>query len=241
MLIASTTAWADYDVDPYVELLLMAGVTTTDSENATLETFSFQELEQTNQSDWNFFTGQVGVSYVYPLADFSTGVVDWFPSIMPQINVYFIDSGEIVGNMYEQPTNVNNLDYTMDYDNIRAMFDLGITVLAIDRFSIYALAGVGMSWNSIDFKANPTPEGMDNDVDPFELYGQHSSSMAYEFGGGVSYALLDSVAISVEYLYAGILDVKIDQDNNDYTADVASTEFDINTQTILAGLRLKFP
>lgn len=231
----------DDDAVPFFEILLLAGATTTDAEDATLQVLEFNELVQTNKNDWNFFTGQVGLSYVYPLADVSTGVIDWFPNIMPQLNVYFMDGGDITGHVYPlADPNVNDLDYVMDFNSIRTMFDLGLTVAAIDRFSIYAIGGVGVSWNSIDFKANPTPEGLDDKVDGFELDSQHSSSLAYEFGGGISYALLDNVAISVEYLYAGILDVKLDQDNDEYT-NVASSDFDINTQTILAGLRLALP
>lgn len=240
LLVDSSIALASDDFEPFFELLVMGGVSTLDAEDASMIMSASETdlLTQTNDGDWESWTGQLGVGYVYPLAeDLETGDVQWFSLINPQINLYYLDGDTIEGDVYQyQSADFNFLDYTMDYHSTRLMFDLGITVASIDGFSIYAIGGLGLAWNEIDFLATPNQLGLDCGVVGYNLNSQSSTSFAYEFGGGITAAVNDDIAISLEYLYTGFTDVELGN-NTDSDFDIQNSDLDINSQSVLLGLR----
>ncbi len=241
-LLAGSThsALANDDFNPFFEILVMGGTVSLDAEDTSLQITEWEtdKLTQANEGDWKSWTGQIGVGYVYPLAeDLETGDVQWFPLINPQLNVYYLDGDGIHGDVHQfESAEFDTLDYKMDYRSTRLMYDVGITVAAIDKFSIYAIGGAGIAWNQVEFKAKPNAFGLECGTEGFELDTENSTSFAYEFGGGMTYAILDDVAISVEYLYTGFKDVKIG-DDTDSDFDIESDDLDVNSQSILLGLR----
>ncbi|MFA6036700.1 MAG: outer membrane beta-barrel protein [Legionellales bacterium] len=231
-----TTVLAN-DFEPYSEFILMGGITTIDAEDTDLVVTASEtdKLVQTNGNDWDTWTGQIGFGYVFSFVeDFSTGDVAWFPIINPQINLYVIGDSDITGDVwrFESPA-YNQADYTMGFRSTRVMFDLGVTIAAIDRFSIYALGGLGAAWNSTSFNAQGK-DGLDCPIDNVNLNEEDSSGFAYEFGGGLTFAATDRVAISLEYLYTGFDDVDL---GGDPALDIDGSNLYINAQSVLLGLR----
>lgn len=221
LLTSSNIALAETNHDHF-EILLMGGL-------ANLDADDMDSLIQTNEDEWESFTGQVGLGYVYffPI-ELETGAVQWFPSINPQVSVYFLGGDDIEGEVSQQRSEFNDIDYTMELQSTRAMFDLALTLASIDWFSIYAIGGAGVAWNKTKFSTTHNQADLDT---------SNSSGIAYEFGGGATAQLRFDLAVSVEYLYTRLTDVGL-ADHTDPDFDNQSSEFDINSQAILLGLRL---
>ncbi len=243
LLMSSKTAFAYYDQDSFAEIILMGGASTVAAEDTSL-VISGSEVDvltQTNRGDWEAFTLQGGFGYAYFLTDqLTTGAVEWFPYVTPQINVYYLKSDEIEGDVHQiiHNSSFDTLDSTMNLESTRAMFDVGLTVAKIDWFSIYAIGGVGIAWNQLDFDARPNQLGDDCGVDGYQLDSENSSGFAYEFGGGISISFRTDLALSLEYLYTGLTDVELGNSSSDSEFNVEGPELDINSQSILLGLRL---
>ncbi|MFA6037542.1 MAG: outer membrane beta-barrel protein [Legionellales bacterium] len=238
-ILATSTNFAFAATEPFFEILVMGGIATLDATDTSLQISDSEtdKLIQTNDGNWESWTGQVGVGYVSPLThELQTGDVQWFPLITPQINLYYLDGDDIQGDVYQfESADFDNLDYNMDFQSTRLMFDLGLTLAAIDRFSVYAIAGAGIAWNKTDLNANPNQQGIDCGAIGFDIDSKTSSSFAYEFGGGMTYAAMDNLAISLEYLYTGFTDVELGNDSDEF--DIESQDLDINSQAVLLGLR----
>ncbi len=236
----SSPAFAD-EFDPFVEFLVFGGIASLDAGDSTIRITSQEtdQLVQTNENDWKAWTGQVGLGYVAQFAEeLSSGEVDWFPIINPQINVYYLGGEDIEGDVWRfQDPNFNQADYSMKFHSTRLMFDLALTIAQIERLSIYAIGGLGIAWNEIDFNARSTEVCPIEDV---SLNSNNDNSFAYEFGGGLTYAAFDSMAISLEYLYTGFNNIGLGDHNddvNDQGLDVKASDIDIHSQAVLLGLR----
>ena len=99
------------------------------------------------------------------------------------------------------------------------------------------MGGLGIAWNTIDFdwKGNP---GSDVEVREFHLDETDSSGFAYEFGGGVNYAVGEDIAISLQYLYTVFDNVNVSGINDLNDFEVESSDLDIKSQSVLLGVRL---
>lgn len=240
LLMSANPAFAYYDGSSFAEIILMGGASTLDAEDTSLVITGSETdlLTQTNEGDWESFTLQAGFGYVYPLTDrLTTGAVNWFPNINPQINVYYLNGDGVQGDVYQyQSADFNTMDYSMNLQSVRAMFDLGLTVARIDWFSVYAIGGIGVAWNELDFNATPNQFGLDCGVEGYQLDSENSSGFAYEFGGGITAALRKDLAISLEYLYTGLTDVELGNSPTDSDFNIYGSELDINSQSIMLGL-----
>ncbi|MGA2655197.1 MAG: hypothetical protein ABSF18_04385 [Gammaproteobacteria bacterium] len=238
LLTSSNIAFAE-EIDPFFELLAMAGIATIDLEETTLQVSPIEYDTQvpTTEGDFKSWTLQLGLSYVYPfIDDLETGEVQWFPVINPQINIYYLDGSGLEGDVlrFEDP-DFNHMDYGMDYDSTRLMFDLGITLASFADFSIYAIGGAGVAWNEIAYSATEKP-GVDCPISHLELASHNSAGFAYEFGGGITYGGFEDVAISLQYLYTGFDDVELGNGEN-AGYEIEGTDLDINAQSLLLGVR----
>lgn len=235
-------AYAEEDeFDPFFEILLMGGISAVDVEDFTVQ-ITEQETDKfvpKEEADWDSWTGQVGVGYVYLLSDeFYTDEIEWFPFINPQINLYYLQADDLSGDIHQhEMAEFDNLDYDMNFHSTRLMFDLGLTIVSLEHFSIYALGGLGVAWNDVDLDAIPNEQGEQCGINGFDLDSETSTSFAYEWGAGMTYAASDRVAISLEYLYAGITDVAIGESDEDDEFEIESSDIQVNTQSVLLGLR----
>lgn len=242
LLAISPTAFSEEaEYEPFFEILVMGGWSFADMTDATMtiNEVEVDKLEQTNEGDWNAWTAQLGLGYVYFLTDdFDTDDLQWFPVINPQLNLYYFNTNDIEGDVlrFEDP-NANQMDYDMHFNSTRLMFDVALTVAQLQEFSIYAIAGAGVSWNNVDDFSATEKDGVDCGIQPIDLDSNSSTSFAYEFGGGLSYAINTDLSVSVEYLYAGINDIDLGNDEDVENLNVAGSDFDINTQSVLLGLR----
>lgn len=167
-------------------------------------------LVQTNSSDWNTFTGQLGLGYVYYLhgAQRYSENTQWFPLIEPEINGYYLGRNSIKGDVWRFSSPAfNDMTYNMPIESYRLMFDTALTVVSKRQYSLYAIGGIGNAWNRIGYS--------DSDRSSIPCADQYlglntttRSSFAWEAGAGLSYAFNNRFALSLEYLYTDLGQVK---------------------------------
>lgn len=160
---------------------------------------------ENNQTDWDAWQLKVGAGYVFGLSDDNDDPVEFFTSLRTQFNFYYL-TGDFDSNDYKGDE--------INFQSPRFMFDLGLTLVRLGDFSLYTLAGAGVALNEFDEK--------------------DSTGVAYEFGAGLTYAVLSNMAISAEYLYVGLNNVEIPENIHQ------EQEIDINSQSVLVGLRFVF-
>ncbi|MGA2654988.1 MAG: hypothetical protein ABSF18_03290 [Gammaproteobacteria bacterium] len=203
-------------------------------------------LMQSNEGDWNHWSVALGVGYEFPLMLFEEEAeedeISWIPAVTPQLNLYFIGGGDIEGEVYTWDPEVNAQSYTMGFDSTRLMLDVDLTIAAYQNISLYALAGIGVAWNSTSLTTVPH-EG--SDVYGVELPHYSNTSFAYEFGGGLDFTIDDDWAIFLEYMFTGLGDAEVRGTSVICTdcggesvryLDVEGSDIEVNAQTILLGL-----
>jgi opacity protein-like surface antigen len=229
------------EATPYWEILGMGGFGAFDAGDSTLDITGSEvdKLVQTNENDWETWTAQLGVGYVIPLFDAEeySDEIQWFPAIEPQLNVYYLE-GDIVGDVYRfESPDFNEADYSINLKSTRLMFDVALTLASWRDLSVFALAGIGPSWNRLDFSSH-IDEGVDCDLNDVGVDSHTDTNFAYEFGGGVTYELTEHLALSAEYLFTGFDDLKLG--NSDDVEDLDPSDFHLNSSAFLFGLRVMF-
>ncbi len=205
-------------------------------------------LLQTNSDDWKSWTGQLGVGYVFPLEwedeedeneyrhnrDEDDEInVSWFDSITPQINVYVLSGNKLEGDVrrFNDPDDID-ATYNINFDSTRLMFDLALDVLTVNELSFYVMAGLGVAWNTADFNLNPNRGVPIHDL---KIQESQSTDFAFEFGGGLDYALDENFDITLQYLWTDLTDIGIG--GVDDIFHVHSDNMDVKTQAIFLGVR----
>ncbi len=243
-LLLTHSAFADDDADSYLEVILMGGIANLDTQGTNLQMTPVQTdaIEPGTADFGDAWTVQLGLGYSIPLfdAEEDSDEVQWFPAIEPQVNVYYLE-GDVDGNVDRYADFSGNFDdtnYTMDIKSTRVMFDLALTIASYEEFSLYAIGGIGPSWNSFDL----TEHG--NDCVEEVGFDNNDGNLAYEFGGGVTYAASEEFGISLQYLYTNFLDLELEQNadlgDGSTLSDIDSDNFDFSSQALVLGLRYAF-
>jgi opacity protein-like surface antigen len=198
-------------------------------------------LVQTKSNHWNAWGGQLGIGYVYFLrrAEIYADPLQWFPTIEPELNVYYNDYPN-KGNVYRfgNPA-LNQLSYNMPIRSTRLMLDAALTVVSKDDFSIYGIAGIGNAWNRFSYRDsnNSGPTCPIN----LSLKNKTNSHFVWEVGAGIGYDLNNRLKATFEYLYTyyGSLQTSNNGTSGGFTAPISSpASFSFRTQALLLGLHL---
>ena len=190
-----------------------------------------------NNTSWNNFSGQLGIGYVHYLPEtWRSTEVTWFPSIEPELNVYYVGGSSIEGNVLQYESRaLNNLTYSMPINSTRLMIDGVLTLASMDQFSIYGKGGLGNAWSRIGY----SDEFNTSRLNRFNQNTRTDSSFVWEAGAGVQYAFNPRIGLSLEYLYTTLGNQTIaKQGNGATTSIVRSGAFHMNTQAALLGLHV---
>lgn len=240
----------DYLWEGEFEASLLLGIASISQDDSIMQSdITETDLLVQNSSDWDSWTGQFGIGYEMPLYwsfgedddDFEDDPeISWFNTLTPQLNVFIIGGSDLDGNIYtfENPEH-QIATYSIDFHSTRLMFDLGLDVLTVRNFSFYALAGLGIAWNTTEFHWIPDPD--EPNVKPgFSLEETDTSSFAYEFGAGVDYAASEEIDLTLQYLYTVFDGVSVSglNPNSDFDYQAHTTDFDVKAQSILLGVRI---
>jgi outer membrane autotransporter protein len=242
MILSTNFAMAEENedqLDSDFQLNVMAGFSSLDQDGNYV--YSPTETDSLIQdgNDWNAWTVAVGVGYLYPLQEADEDEeVNWFTAITPQLNLYYLNGNDIDGDIYryENP-DLDHASYTSEFSSTRLMLDFDLTVMAIEKFSVFALAGLGVAWNNTELSVNYDEALKYPD---WSLDSTTTTAFAYEFGAGVAYDITDDWGISLEYLYANLGDANVSgyapigEDKDDLVID--SSDIDMSSQSIILGM-----
>ena len=229
----------------HIDVIGAMGVASIDSSDGYLGVTSSEtdRLIQTNNNDWNTLAAQLGVGYVYYLRNYTpySDQVQWFPSIEPEINGYYLGQSSIKGDVWRfgSPNN-NDMTYTMPIESYRLMLDGALTVVSKKQYSLYVIGGIGNAWNRGSY--NDADRNGIPCVDQFlNLNTTTHSNFAWEVGAGLSYAFNNRLSLSLEYLYADLGSLKTP--GTGFTGAITTpalvpASFELTSQAALLGLHV---
>lgn len=237
LLVLSTTAVLaenNNQLENNFDLSIMAGFTSLDQDgNYNYSSAQTDSLIQ-DGNDWGSWTIAIGVGYDYPLQEPNPeNEVDWFPTVTPQLNLYYLHGGDIDGDvyLYQQPS-LNLASYTSEFHSTRLMLDIDLTVFEIEEFSVFALGGLGVAFNSTGLNVmydNPA-------FTDFSLESTSTTSFAYEFGAGMAYDITDDWGVYLEYLYANLGDANVNGTSNAGDVFISDSDIEMTSQSIILGM-----
>lgn len=230
----------------HFDLIGALGVASLTAGNSYLVVSSSEidKLVQTSGNGWNNFMGQIGVGYLFYLhgAQPYSESTQWFPSIEPEINNYFISRNNFKGDIWRfSDPNFNQMTYTMPIDSYRLMFDTALTLVSKKQFSLYAIGGIGNAWNRVGYSDAERGNGIPCADQNLNFHSATNSKFAWEVGGGLSYALNKRFALSLEYLYADL--GRVNTPTKGFTgaitaSDIVPAAFNLTSQAALFGLHV---
>lgn len=201
------------------------------------------KLVQTNDNKWNTFAAQLGVGYVYYLRNYSpfSDQLQWFTAIEPQLNGYYLGQSSIKGDVwrFSDPT-FNEMTFNMPIQSYRLMVDGALTVVSKRQYSLYAIGGIGNAWNRVGY-SDADRNGVPCADQFLDLNSNTRSSFAWEVGGGLFYSFNNRFALSLEYLYADLGNVKTP--DTGFTGSITApvlvpASFRLTSQAALLGLHI---
>ncbi len=146
------------------------------------------------------FTGSLAAGY-----DFANPLRMELELIRQKSDLEIFSYNNIYGNINEGDLKKHSLMVNAFYD--------------IDTGSAWTpFVGAGLGWSRIDIDA-PGFNGSDSDDDVF----------AYQFIGGVAYAINEQWSVDAQYRFKGTSDATID-----------GADFDVNSNDVMVGLRFSF-
>lgn len=201
------------------------------------------KLVQTNSNDWNTFAAQLGAGYVYYFGDAQTYSDDtqWFPSIEPELNLYYLSSNSIDGDVWRFNSSAfNNATFDIPIHSLRLMLDAALTIVSKKKFSLYAIAGIGNAWNRASY-SDKAKNNSDCSNQQISLNSNTHSNFSWEAGVGATYAFNDRFALSLEYLYTDLGTVKTSSHGSSGTIAspaLSAPSFNLRSQTALLNLHV---
>lgn len=227
------------------EVIGALGIANIRASNSRLGVTSF-EIDKlvSNNNQWNTFAAQLGAGYVYYFGDAQrySDKVQWFPSIEPQVNGYYLGgNSSIQGEVwrFENPE-FNDLSFETSLQSTRVMFDTALTVVSRQQYSLYAIGGIGNAWNRLSYKDRDNEPGSCS-IANLNLNSRTRSNFVWEAGGGLMYSYNDRVAVTLQYLYTDL--GKAGSSASGTVGGISSPvivppRFDLNAQTVSLGLHV---
>jgi len=228
----------------HFEILGALGGAKLDAGNSTLGVTSAETdtLVQTNENDWNTPGAQLGVGYVYYFrhAHRYSCHVQWFPSIEPELNLYYLSSNSIDGDVWRFNSSAfNELTYDMPFHSTRLMLDAALTIMSYKHFSAFAIGGIGNAWSRIGYSDKDKSGTCSNQN--LSLNSKTNSHFAWELGAGVNYAFNYRFGMSFEYLYTNFGNLSTSGSGTVGTVTtpvITPAHFSLSSQTALLGLNV---
>lgn len=228
----------------YFDVITAGAVSNVYSGNGNLGVTSDETdtLAQNNRNSWNSWGGQIGAGYAYFLGNAQRYAdrVQWFPMIEPELNVYY-NTYQNTGNVYRfQNPNFSALSYNMPVHSTRLMLDGALTVASWRQLSTYGIVGIGESWNKVYYR-DTDHSGDTCNLQSLSLNSRNNSNFAWEVGAGVNYAINNTFALSLEYLYTDYGSLSIGNSGNAGSITnptISPATFNFRTQAMLLGLHV---
>ena len=229
----------------HIDLIGAMGVASLDISDGYLGVTSSEtdRLIQTNNNNWNTLAAQLGVGYVYYSRNYNpySDQAQWFTSIEPEINGYYLGKSSIKGDVWRFGSpNYNDMTFRMPIESYRLMLDGALTVVSKKQYSLYVIGGIGNTWNRVNYN-DVNPNGIPCVDQGLNLNSTTHSNFAWEVGAGLSYAFNNRLSLSLEYLYADLGNIKTS--GTGFTGAIPTpalvpANFELTSQAALLGLHV---
>lgn len=230
----------------HFEVIAGLGIAKLNAGNSELGVTSSEtdKLVQTNPNAWNTFGAQLGVGYIHYFGDARqyADKVQWFPSIEPEVNLYYLSSSSIKGDVWRfNDPNFNQLKYDIPLHSTRLMLDAALTVASWKKLSVYAIGGIGNAWNRIGYSDQDKDTSTPCTDQRLNLNKNTRAHFSWEAGAGLTYAANTRVSFSLEYLFTYLGTVQTS--GSGYTGTITApvivpAHFNLRSQTALLGLHI---
>lgn len=235
------------DLSPW-QITLSGGTAELNAQDFTTNIYPNQtpsdKNQQQNAENWKAWTVQAGLGYRFFLWDAKgySNDIQWLPLLVPQINFYYLQ-GNVNGTVnkyYEYPIDPDcDVNYSVGVSSSRLMADLNLTFISWRNYSLYGKAGIGPSWNQVNYHSKEGPSS-----DTIYLDRQIDTNFAYEFGGGAQVDITKNLGLSLEYLYTGFTQLELNNEGSQEGVgeldDVDSEHFNLSSQAVLLGIYVNF-
>ncbi|KTD09354.1 SPOR domain-containing protein [Legionella jamestowniensis] len=227
------------------EVLGALGIANLRADNSRLGVTSFEiDTLVPNNNKWNTFAAQLGVGYVYYFGDAQrhSDEVQWFPSIEPQVNGYYLDgNSSIQGEVWRfESSEFNGLSFKSSVQSTRLMFDTALTIVSRQYYSLYVIGGIGNAWNRLSYKDSDNEDGSCS-IGNLNLNSRTHSNFAWEAGGGLMYSYNDRVALTLQYLYTDLGEAGSSASGTFGSISlpvIVPPRFDLSAQTVSLGIHV---
>lgn len=228
----------------YFDVIGAGSLSQIRADDATLGVTSdeFDRLVSDNDNNWKYWGGQLGVGYVYYIKDakrFSCGT-QWFPSIEPQVNIYYTD-GRVEGDVLRFGSgDFNELNFKATAHSTRLMADAALTVVSRANLSLFVIGGLGEASTKVKY-SDSVNDDVTCDLQGISLASKTNSNFAWEVGAGVTYAYNYRIGVSAEYLYTDLGKLRTSGNGNTGTIAlpvITPARFNVDAQAILLGLHV---
>lgn len=195
-------------------------------------------LSQTT-TNWQTPVARLGLGYVYFFGDVQRGYADtlvWLPSVEPRLSVYYFNM-QAEGNVLRFNAPAPSSTFTLPVRSTTLMLDVILTVASYHKLSLYALGGLGASWNTV--KYSDSPNANNPAARPaLSLNNSTRSQASYEWGAGMMYSFTPRIATGLEYLYTHMGNISTSGSGSlgNVPMSVAPAGFALRTQSILLDL-----
>jgi opacity protein-like surface antigen len=224
----------------HYEIMAAPGIANLKADNLTNVVATSSEtdtLEQTNSDTWKTFAPQLGAGFIHYFSDYDaySSNVQWFTSIEPELNIYYLSSSNIAGTVSRfGDAAFGQLAFNMPTQSTRLMLDIALTIAAYNQFSIYGIGGIGSAWNRISY--DDKDDSGSTCALGLSLNKRTNNDFAWEGGAGVTYAFNYRFGVSLEYLYANLGNVGPSANGN--FEIISPPTFNLHTQTGLLILHI---
>lgn len=241
----TTTANANAPSLNYLEVIggFGAATPTVGKSSLTVTNSETDWISQAATNNWQSPFLRLGLGYVYSLSGVSRGyspTMAWFPTIEPMLNFYY-SKLNANGNVHRFNSNTPvTSTFDMPIKTASLMFDVALTLGTFKQLSVFVLGGVGTGWSRIGYSDSPK---INNPLarPPLRVNTFSEANPTYEWGGGLSYAFNQRLALDLEYLYTHIGNVNTSKTGtlgsvND--TQLHSAGFSLRTQALLLNLHV---
>lgn len=165
----------------------------------------------------------------------------FFNDVLLELNGYYQEKNTIKGSIWQlNDPEFNNYNFHTPFTNRRLILDLKPTLFTQYNFSVYPLAGIGISRIKASYQEYASQECVPANS-AVSLQSRTHHQISYDLGGGLHYAFSRHLGLSLEYIYNPSVKIKPSTVSaSPYTVSYATTPaFSTSSQSVLLGITWK--
>ncbi len=244
----SVNAFAGWEAfeEGYSQLRIGTGATWLSAEETTVTLQPYNQIDTLTSSDSTDAAGitTMGYGYVFPF-DCDDCDEDWrfFPGMIVSLDGTYQFETQLTGDvLLYGASNLNYYDYEYGIENLNVLANLTLGLVEYQRWTIFALGGLGVAWTWVDYEEIPKP-GVDGGN--LTLKEESNTTFAWQAGGGIGFEVIPELDLTLTYLYTDLGDVEtsstITGSNGASSMEISDpANFGLSQQTVLLSAQWNF-